>query len=384
MDTDESQTLLHEGEATDEELATLSAEDKEDAEERTLRRANLRNLLVAVATIIVIILVGALPFHFIEGNTNNTLTKKMDWTYGNSIYFCVITLTTVGYGDMYPVTSICRALVIFYILIGLGILGYALTTLAEAILMAIRYRIRQIRRLNTLRTKRRLEKLMLSGSTITEASTFTEETLLSRAMRKEQEYKNLFLKHGNRLMDWFREGNRVKAFWTLTFLLILFVGGAGIFSALEGWDYGTSLYFSFITLSTVGYGDFYPDTRGGKAFCVFYVLFGLSFVAIFLGLIGESILNRTVKRFEKESRANMDGFVTTLTENILKIEKEAETTTDPKLRVILFDKLLDLHAKFDEDLHKFEAYLQTKGLDPSRRARAKAIIQSQRPDEENL
>ena len=56
----------------------------------------------------------------------------------------------------------------------------------------------------------------------------------------------------------------------ITSIFILLVG-TFVYHHLEGWDYIDSLYFSVITLTTVGYGDFSPQTSGGKVFTIFYI-----------------------------------------------------------------------------------------------------------------
>ena len=40
-----------------------------------------------------------------------------------------------------------------------------------------------------------------------------------------------------------------------------------------------SLYWSIVTITTVGYGDVTPDTHGGKAFTIVYCLVGCTFLA---------------------------------------------------------------------------------------------------------
>ncbi|MGB4758899.1 MAG: potassium channel family protein [Candidatus Saccharimonadales bacterium] len=41
----------------------------------------------------------------------------------DSLYFCVVTLATVGYGDFVPKTDLGKAFTIFYILVGVGIIA---------------------------------------------------------------------------------------------------------------------------------------------------------------------------------------------------------------------------------------------------------------------
>ena len=67
----------------------------------------------------------------------------------------------------------------------------------------------------------------------------------------------------------------------ITSLIILMMGTL-VYHHLEGWDYIDSLYFSVITLTTVGYGDFSPQTSGGKLFTIFYIFIGLGMILSFL------------------------------------------------------------------------------------------------------
>ena len=44
------------------------------------------------------------------------------WTLLDSFYFSVITLTTVGYGDLSPTTGLAKLVTVIYIIVGLGII----------------------------------------------------------------------------------------------------------------------------------------------------------------------------------------------------------------------------------------------------------------------
>ena len=79
-----------------------------------------------------VLLLGSIVYHFIE---------KLSWL--DSIYLSVITLSTVGYGDITPKTSAGKIFTMFYILIGIGIIA----TLANLLIKRAAFR-REFRQTN--------------------------------------------------------------------------------------------------------------------------------------------------------------------------------------------------------------------------------------------
>lgn len=83
-------------------------------------------------------------------------------------------------------------------------------------------------------------------------------------------------------------------------LLTLIAGGVFFYSSVEGWDIIDSLYFSVMTMSTIGYGDFHPTTTLSKLFTIVYALLSIGvFVAVVTKIVA-AILDK--KRASKNRR----------------------------------------------------------------------------------
>ncbi|MCA9874743.1 MAG: two pore domain potassium channel family protein [Anaerolineales bacterium] len=58
-----------------------------------------------------VLIIGTWIYHWLEG-----------WSYLDSFYFCVISLATIGYGDLTPTTPVAKLFTIAYVVNGIAIL----------------------------------------------------------------------------------------------------------------------------------------------------------------------------------------------------------------------------------------------------------------------
>ena len=80
-----------------------------------------------------------------------------------------------------------------------------------------------------------------------------------------------------------------KSYRSLLLTPNFFIGlGTVIYHFVEGWSWLHSLYFSVITLTIIGYGDFSPQTDLGKIFTLLYIVIG---VALILGFFNSLMLH---------------------------------------------------------------------------------------------
>lgn len=119
----------------------------------------------------------------------------------------------------------------------------------------------------------------------------TQPTTLEeqREADKRQAYKESMMEYQRRL--------RLSAAMFLTFWLV----GAIIFTFVESWDFGASVYFVFIAFSTVGYGDFVPRTMAGRSIFLAYCLVGVVTLTSLASLISE-VLSKSMRKHVVETQ----------------------------------------------------------------------------------
>lgn len=89
----------------------------------------IRNFRLVLAVSMITIITGTVFYHIVE---------KLSWL--DSAYFCVVTLATVGYGDITPKTGLGKLFTIFYILVGVGIIATLINLTLKRAFIRRRYK----------------------------------------------------------------------------------------------------------------------------------------------------------------------------------------------------------------------------------------------------
>ena len=100
-----------------------------------------------------------------------------------------------------------------------------------------------------------------------------------------------------------RRGLSDPRFRALAFLVVVLLATGTVFYwRFEDWTVLDSLYFSVITLTTVGYGDLAPTRAPTKIFTIVYILIGLGILVSFLSMVAQHAVDARVERQDKKQK----------------------------------------------------------------------------------
>lgn len=104
----------------------------------------------------------------------------------------------------------------------------------------------------------------------------------------------------------------------LTAILLFGTIGSYILGSRGGFNvgkmsYSEALYFTVVTISTVGYGDIYPITYGARIFVMVLIAVGLAIFLSFITLLSSDLMNRRIEslsdRISFASKRRLKGHV---------------------------------------------------------------------------
>mmetsp|Transcript_6388 Transcript_6388/g.9732 ORF Transcript_6388/g.9732 Transcript_6388/m.9732 type:complete len:487 (-) Transcript_6388:89-1549(-) len=215
------------------------------------------------------ILIGVIAFSFIFE----------DWSILKSVYFCIVTFTTVGYGDLSPSTDAGRLFMIFFCLFGIIVLGVFLGIAGNYVVEANEAAIEKVKTRATKRMLHNFEHHNDSNDDSLETPSIEEEKPPREKTFSEAVVSILLLE---------------IPIVTVVLLLSLIIGYT------ENWSFIKSVYWSVITSTTIGFGDLYPSNPNTELICIFFLPLAVAVFGEILGRIATLTIERRVDALENE------------------------------------------------------------------------------------
>lgn len=189
-------------------------------------------------------------------------------TYGASLYYCVVSVLTIGLGDITPKSIGARIFALIFSFIGVMLIGLIIAMIRQVVLSSrgpmFFWHILEKKR------ARRLKKLLANDDVITSEQAFHE----MRVIREEAKIRQV-----NTLL--------ISSFMVF---LIYWLIGACVFHYTEStWTYFDSIYFCMLCLFTIGYGDYAPKSPLGRAFFVVWSISAVPLMTILISSAGDKL-----------------------------------------------------------------------------------------------
>ena len=86
-----------------------------------------------------------------------------------------------------------------------------------------------------------------------------------------------------------------KIAYTIVLVLLLIFSYSFAIMKIENLDFLDALYFSIITITTTGYGDYTPTTYEGRILTIIYLFFGIGIVMYLFGIIAQFVVEGEFK-----------------------------------------------------------------------------------------
>ncbi|OWM81356.1 hypothetical protein CDL15_Pgr007394 [Punica granatum] len=185
--------------------------------------------------------IGTISFYLVKNQIEGQKTNGVL----DAVYFCVVTMTTVGYGDLVPGTVLTKLLACAFVFSGMALVGLILIKAADYL----------------------VEK---------------QEILLVKAIHSHEK-----LGPSEILKDIEIHRAKYKCITIMFLLAVLIVSGTVFLYVVEKRDFVDAFYCVCSTITTLGYGDQSFSTISGRVFAVFWIITSTICLAQFFFYVAE-------------------------------------------------------------------------------------------------
>ncbi len=230
------------------------------------------------------------------------------WTVREALYFGVVTLTTVGYGDLCPKGDGTKAFTILFALVGVSLIGSMLGLVGQLIVRRQLEMIDTAKHIAEKKLRKQLSSLDQDGDGKISLGEMTHKRRASHdeaprdpdarpdaggggaAAPRGEDAGERACRACGEPPPWLR-----TLATTFAPIVACALVCALVMHKLEGWSFFHAFYYAIITGASIGYGDFYPVTKPGQWFAVFFVPLMVVVFAAAMGQIGNAIVQQQIE-----------------------------------------------------------------------------------------
>ncbi|CAG9760166.1 unnamed protein product [Ceutorhynchus assimilis] len=269
------------------------------------------------------------------------------WSFLNGIIYCLTIVTTIGYGHMFPKTNTGRALTIVYALIGIPLFLIALTDFGKLFTRGIKFVWSFIRRLYYTGSCRKVRKnsgvddIFKGAQNLYDYATFKRPSLFDPNTPNlgdaESQHQTTDTPTTPAISNFEIDDEFNLPISVALFILVSYIFcGAVMYMVIEKWNFFEAFYFVFISMSTIGFGDYVPRDQVFMIVSIVYLVFGLALMSMCINVV-QAKLSDTFKKASSKIGATMglqvdeeDSVITATPQNIEEVTPVQVETTDER------------------------------------------------------
>ncbi|XP_018373625.1 PREDICTED: uncharacterized protein LOC108767969 [Trachymyrmex cornetzi] len=267
----------------------------------------------------------------------HTYSGQKSWSFLNAVVYCLTVITTIGYGHISPSTDTGRAITIVYAIFGIPMFLIILADFGKLFTRGIKFLWAFVRRLYYTGSCRKVRRtvpvqevmkgvqLVYDLAKLRRPSQMNPEEIDEMQRQRIQQPQTVLNVDANTpgtpgtpalsayVVD--DEFNLPISVAIVILLAYIFIG-ATLYYLWESWNFFESFYFVFISMSTIGFGDYVPKHPIYMMGSIVYLVFGLALTSMCINVV-QVMLSDSFKQASQKIGATI-GFEVAEDDNSVK------------------------------------------------------------------